>query len=109
VSFLTTVIVIVPMVPEALEARLLNERADGETLLRRMQFGPHGFAPILHVYGATFSHFADSEFMDWLSNLPWEWPGGWKYRDQVRVIAHHEYSDIAPLIFRLTADGWENA
>lgn len=107
-SFLTTIVVIAPTMPVEVEDRLLTEAADadGGTLLRKLTFDPAGRDPLLHVYGATYNHFADSEFMDWLSGLPWQWPGGWPWRHEVRVIAHNEYSDIAPRVLQLTDTGW---
>lgn len=105
-----TVLVIVPDMPSReLERRLTSESCEGDdgTTLELLSPDPSGRDPIFAAYGATFNHVSDVQFMDWLSALPWTYDGGWPCRHQVLVVTHHEYSDIAPLVHRLTKDGWE--
>jgi hypothetical protein len=96
------------MEPDAeLDAALTAEGPRGYQL-RRLQLDSGTVArPLLHAYAGTYNRVAD-DFLEWLSGLPWVWSdGGWPYpREQVVVLTHHEYSDIAPLVYRLTKDGW---
>jgi hypothetical protein len=107
-SFIMTAVVVLPMRPDAqLDAALTAEGPRGYQL-HRIELGSETtYSPLLDAYAGTYNHVAD-EFLEWLSGLPWVWSdGGWPYpREQVIVLTHHEYSEIAPLVYGLTKDGW---
>lgn len=110
VSFVMTVLVALPMTPDAaLDAALTTEGPRTYRLRMLDMVDATSYSSLLDVYGGTYNHVPDDEFMEWLSGLPWRWAdGGWLYpREQVVVVTHHEYSEAAPRVHRLTKDGWE--
>lgn len=108
-SFVQTVIVVLPMEPDAHLDAALTAEGPRDYQLRRVQLDSGTtYAPLLTVYAGTYNRVAD-EILDWLASLPWIWSdGGWPYpREHVRVLTHHEYSDREPMIYRLTGEtGW---